>query len=333
MEILAGKIVTNEVTKNSHGGTELMARRLANTLDEDLLKEYQIIFSRVRNLDESKLRVLICQDLPGDPESEHLANEGWNKFHRIAFVSNWQMQGYISRYNIPWSKCIVMPNAIEPIDFDMKEKARDKIRLVYHTTPHRGLQILVPVFQKLAEEFDDITLDVYSSFKMYGWDERDKTYQVLFDQCREHPQINYHGFVSNDEIRSSLKNKHIYAYPNIWLETSCMSLMEAMSAGLICVHPNYGVLFETAANWTHMYQWSDNMNEHANIFYTVLRSTINDLKEMDVVNYKSKIMAQKSYADVFYNLNMRKTQWNTLLRSMLGEPREFPKKMYVYKVQ
>jgi glycosyltransferase involved in cell wall biosynthesis len=333
VEILAGEIITNEVNKNANGGSELMTRRIAESLDKDLLKEFQIISSRVRNLDESKLRVLICHDLPGDPESEHLANDGWNRFHRIVFVSNWQMQGYISRYNIPWSKCIVMQNAIEPIDFDMANKARDKIRLAYHTTPHRGLQILVPVFQKLAEEFNDITLDVYSSFKIYGWDQRDEQYASLFDACKEHAQINYHGFIPNDKLRVELKNKHIYAYPSIWLETSCISLMEAMSAGMVCVHPNYGALFETSANWTHMYQWSDNMNEHANIFYTVLRSAIIDLKEVDVIAYKNKIMTQKSYVDVFYNWEMRKNQWSALLSGMLGEPREFPKKMYVYKVQ
>ncbi len=332
MEIYEGKLIPNEVNKNANGGTELMARRIAESLNPELLKEFQIINSRVRNIDESKLRILICHDLPGDPESEHLANEGWNKFHRIVFVSNWQMQNYISYYNIPWSKCIVMQNAINPIDFSMKDKSRDKIRLVYHTTPHRGLQILIPVFKKLAEEFPFITLDVFSSFKIYGWEQRDKQYESLFDECKNHPQINYHGFVPNDKLREELKTKHIFAYPSIWLETSCISLMEAMSAGLICVHPNYGALFETASNWTHMYQWSENINQHANIFYSVLRSAILDLREMDDNTFKNKIMAQKSYVDVFYNWEMRKNQWNALLTGMLSEPRSFPKKMFVYKV-
>jgi len=43
--------------------------------------------------------------------------------------------------------------------------------------------------------------------------------------------------------------------------------MEAMSAGLACVHPNNGALYETAAIWALMYQWHDDPHAHAAVFY------------------------------------------------------------------
>jgi glycosyltransferase involved in cell wall biosynthesis len=321
----------NELSKNARGGTELMLERLHSSINKDLIENFQIIPSRVRELDETKIRVLWLHDLPGDPESEHLKNRGWEKFHKLVFVSNWQMQAYVQHYNIPWSHCIVLQNAIQPLDFDLSTKTRDKIRLIYHTTPHRGLNILVPVFKKLCETHDNIELDVYSSFKIYGWESRDEQYKQLFDDCKNTPNINYHGFVPNEEIRTSLTRSHIFAYPSIWTETSCLALIEAMSAGNICVHPNLGALYETAANWTHMYQWNENPSQHANMFYSILDSAIKELNSLSDDQYRNKIMTQKSYTDIFYQWNIRKMQWEALLYSLIDLPREIPKQQFVYK--
>jgi glycosyltransferase involved in cell wall biosynthesis len=316
----------DEVSKNAKGGTELMKFGLAERLDPKVLDEVQIIASRVRELDETKVRVLWCHDLPGDPESDHLKDRGWDKFHKIVFVSNWQMQAYIQHYNIPWSKCIVLQNAIEPLDL-IENKGTDKIKLVYTSTPHRGLDILYSVFDKLCEKHDNLELDVFSSFKLYGWPERDKQFRQVFDALEKHPKINYHGTQPNDVVRKAVSESHIMAYPSTWPETSCLCLIEAMSAGLACVHPNFAALPETAANWNFMYQWNEDKNEHAKMFYTVLDSVISDVKDPNIMG---RLRAQKSYIDTFYSWDIRSSQWDALLRSLLDEPRGFPKQTFRY---
>lgn len=303
------------------GGTELMKYGLDARLPQDLLDNFQIFASRVEeDLDPSRIRVLWLHDLPGDPASEHLKNGGWNKFHRLVFVSNWQMQAYIQHYNIPWSKCVVLQNAIVPVD--EHEKPNDgTIRLAYWATPHRGLNILVPVFDKLCEKYDNIELDVYSSFKLYGWEQQDEQFKPLFDACEAHPKINYHGTVDNATLRENLTKTHIMAYPSIWPETSCICLMEAMSAGLLCVHPNFAALYETAANWTNMYQWNEDPNTHASHFYAALDASIESFFNEGV---QSRLASQQSYANVFYNWQLRSFQWEQFLISLLDEPRELP---------
>lgn len=306
---------------NARGGSELMKEQLAKRLEPELLDQTQIFVSRVEEeLDETKIRILWLQDLPQDPASAHLKDGGWDKFHKLVFVSNWQMQAFIAHFGIPWNKCVVLHNAVEPIP--VHQKPTDTIRLAYWSTPHRGLSVLAPVFDKLTEKYDNIELDVYSSFSIYGWSERDEPFKDLFNYCREHPKINYHGSVSNEQIREIIPNTHIFAYPSIWMETSCISLMEAMSGGLICVHPNLAALPETAANWTYMYQFKENMNEHAGTFYGMLENAIENVKNPDLY---SQLSAQKVYADAFYNWNSRENQWRALITSLLNEPRELPK--------
>lgn len=304
----------NELSAKAMGGTELMMGRIYDgSIPADLLEQFQIIPTRVRDLDETKWRILYIHDLPEDPEVQHLANEGWRKFHKIVFVSNWQAQLFIAKFNIPWSKCVVLLNAIHPIPVERDPST--EINLIYHTTPHRGLNILLPVFARLAERHKNIHLDVFSSFKLYGWAERDEQFKELFKFADDHPNITNHGAVPNDEIRQALAQAHIFAYPSIWPETSCIALMEAMSAGLTCVHPNYAALYETGANWTQMYFWHEDLNEHAKIFFMLLDNAIQNVYNENIL---ARNASQKVYADAFYSWGVRSKQWEALLRSIVA---------------
>lgn len=305
--------IINESTKNAMGGTELQAYELQRRLSPELLENIQIIPSRVRELDFSKKRVLWNHDLAGDPEAEHLANGGYNKFDKIVFVSNWQMQSFINKYSIPWYKCAVVQNAINPLELSKPWVQGEKLKLIYHTTPHRGLNILLSAFDKLCEIHEDIELDVYSSFKIYGWEERDAQFQSLFDFCKDHPNINYHGSVPNEDIRTALSSSHIFAYPSVWQETSCIALIEAMSAGLLCVHPNYAALPETAANWTWQYQYQDSIRDHTNHFFQSLNQAITLYKSGAIAN---RLYNQASYTNMFYDWNNRQLEWEMILRSL-----------------
>lgn len=315
-----GVELRNTLSQKAHGGTELQALELQKRLSPELLDQCQIFATRVEApLDETKIRLLWVHDLPRDPSLDHIKNGGWKKFHKIIFVSNWQMQRFIEQYGIPWEHCLVLPNAINPIEYHTKPN--DIIRLAYWSTPHRGLNILVPVFKKLCEVFDNIELDVYSSFNLYGWGGKDKPFEPLFNECRDHPKINYHGSVSNDIIRKNIKNTHIFAYPSTWAETSCICLIEAMSGGLVCVHPNYGALYETASNWTNMYQWTEDQSQHASYFYAALHATISNYNASPQA-IQSQLMSQKSYTDIFYNWDSRILQWEHVIRSLLNQPRK-----------
>jgi UDP-glucose:(glucosyl)LPS alpha-1,2-glucosyltransferase len=217
----------------ANGGTELMNRALYERVDKGLLDQFFISKSRVRRVDPDKKNILWLHDLWADPEVQHLKNEkSRERFARLVFVSNYQLGTYNMGLGVPYNQSIVLRNAIDPIPDVWSTKPKDQVRLIYHTTPHRGLQILVPVMEKLSEFYGDkIHLDIFSSFEAYGWKERDEPYKELFERAKAHPQMTYHGFQPNHVVRDALRQSHIFAYPNIWVETSCIAAIEAMSAG------------------------------------------------------------------------------------------------------
>ena len=315
---IVNNVEKNELNMKARGGTELMQERLASSIPAELLSKFQIIPSRVRDLEPDKKAILWLHDLPGDPESQHLKDPELRKrFSKIVAVSDWQMQMYNMILGVPYKESVVIKNAIHPIE--IKEKSYDgTVRIIYHTTPHRGLEILVPVFEKLCERYDNIELDVFSSFSIYGWEQRDEPYRELFERCKTHPKINYHGAVSNERIREELKRSHIFAYPSIWPETSCLAAIEAMSAKNIVVCPNYAALPETCAGFANMYQWSEDSNEHANRFYQVMVATIEELTKKGLD--ETRLSFQKHYYDNVYSWEVRKDQWRALLESLNPNP-------------
>lgn len=314
-------LANDTLSTKAMGGTELLKFELVkriNELDPNLLDHFQIFVSRVHEpINPDKIVIYWLHDLAQDPAAANELKDGkWKRFDFLVFVSNWQMQQYNTILGVPYERSIVMDNCIVPFTVAETQKSYDsKIKLIYTPTPHRGLEILVPVFEKLYEENNNIELDVFSSFKLYGWAERDKQYEELFDRCKRHPAINYHGSVENSVVRTALGSSHIFAYPSIWQETSCLCLMEAMSARNICVHPNYGALPDTGGGVTAMYQWHEDANEHAQRFLNMLRHAIN-LIQNDPTGTKMSLDFQKIYADGRFSWDDRANSWLNFLQSL-----------------
>lgn len=273
-EIINGELQHNELTKNANGGTELIARRMVRDIPRDLLNGVQIIHSRVRELDPDSKKILVIHDLPQDPEFTKLTDADYRKqFDKIVFVSNWQQHMFNMVSGIPFKESLVIPNGIDVAPFTPKDNS-GTIKLIYHTTPHRGLALLIPAFEEASKHFD-IHLDVFSSFNAYGWGERDEQYKELFDRIDSLPNATNHGFQPNNVVREYLTKSHIFAYPSIWSETSCLALIEAMCFGNIAIHSNLGALPETAGGLTDCYMFNEDPQAHLNGFY---RRLINDLR-------------------------------------------------------
>lgn len=309
--IYKGEVVETELSANSVGGTEMMRSRLLNNVDKELLKYYAIHFSRPRDIPEDVKNIMYCHDLAEDPENKILLDGGWDKFDHFVFVTAWQRDQYIMRFGIPYSKCSVIPNAVEK-RYEAEEKNTETIRFIYHTTPHRGLELLVPVIDALSREYPNIHLDVYSSFAIYGWAQRDEPYNELFKQIHEHPNMTYHGSVPNEEVLEALDKAHIFLYPNIWKETSCIALIEAIKSGCVCIHPNYGALPETASNATIMYDYDEDPTRHANLTYAISKSVLEHQKNDPM--FINRFTRSDRFGLVPNDINTFSSLWTKLLR-------------------
>jgi glycosyltransferase involved in cell wall biosynthesis len=313
--------IVREESSKSKCGSDMMAQELEKRMPPELMDKFQIFVSyKHAEIEPTKYRILWVHDTPNQVIHKDLVDGGWNVFHKIVFPSNWLMQIYINIYNLPWDRCVVLQNAIEPID--NKTKPTDKIRLIYTSAPNRGLNILFSVFKELSKTYSNLELVVCSSFRMYGMDNFDHThYKQLLDELQVYPNVKYYGYMPNAEVRKLLQSSHIFAYPCVHPETSCISLIEAMSAGCVCVHPNSAALFETASNFNAMYHFDPDSLIHAEKFHSQVEQSINEMKNPFISAMLDK---QKSYITRFYNWDYRSAQWKNFLESIVYEHEGYP---------
>jgi glycosyltransferase involved in cell wall biosynthesis len=317
----------DEFSKSAKGGTEIIKYGLQDRLPKDLLSKFQIVTDRFEELDETKIRLYWSHVDPDNNEQtlaylgyediKPLTNGGWNKFHKLIFVSYTQMENWIREYDIPRSHCTVMKHALEPIK--LQQKPKDKIVLVHHSNPQRGLSLLVDVFERLCKEYDNIELKVHSSWNIYGMNKWEEDYKQgdLYQRLEAHPKIHNIGYLPNEELKKSLASSHIFPYPNIMPETFCLSLLEAMSAGCLCVHSSLGCLPETASNWTMIYDYHEKIPQHEEKFYQELKRAIEIVNQKETQEHLKK---QKEYVDYLFNWDRRTQDWINLLESLEDLP-------------
>ena len=300
--------ILKKINNECFGGSENQLRLLLKHLPDESFKDINLILNNTNNdlIEKDKINVLWMQHFVNQEEAKNLGSKDYvNKLDHIVFNSNWNFEKFQYQFKIPESKSIVIKNAIEKID--PHEKPRDKINLIYHTTPWRGLVHLLKVFKNL--KLKNVELNICSSTIIYGkkFDSiLGKKYENIFEECKNTKNVNYLGFVENNKIINLLKNMHIYAYPSIWPETSCISAIESMAAGCEIVSSNLGALYETCAPFGTFVTFDSNFENFEKKYQKVLEKSIENFWSEE--NQK-KIKLQREVINLTYSWSTRSKEW------------------------
>lgn len=252
-----------------------MGDLIEKNVSQSTLQGVTIHFSRFNEASRSKgINILYVHDMFDDPMYE---NVNFDSFDAIVFVSGDQMARFAGRYSLPYEDCYVIPNATTDIVGRTRQFDKyDPIRFIYHTTPHRGLEGLVNKFDIVKRYFPAATLDVYSSFKVYGWDQADESFKDIFDKINQRSDMTYHGYQSREIVYEALQNADVFYYPNTHPETSCIALIEALRAGVVCIIPDRYALKETARGYYNaiIYNESAYIDDLMRDIQTILKGKI-----------------------------------------------------------
>ena len=294
--------------RDSYGGSENQLRLLLKYLPDESFKDINLILNNSSHdlIEKDKINILWIQHFVNQKEIQNLnSNDYLNKLDYIVFNSHWNFEKYGYQFKIPEHKSLVIRNAVEKIEF--KEKSKDKIKLIYHSTPWRGLSHLIKIFKKL--NINNVELNVCSSTKIYGqkFDKvYGKKYEDVLKECQNTKNVNYFGFLNNNKIIELLQNTHIFSFPSIWPETSCISAIEALAAGCEVVTTNLGALYETCTPFATFVNFDKNFDNLEKKFAKSLTNSINNYWSKE--NQK-KIKLQHETINLAYSWETRSSEW------------------------
>ncbi len=301
--------------EESFGGSENQLRLLLKYLPDESFKNINLILNNASHelIEKDKINVLWMHHFVNQKEAQNLASRDFvDKLDWIVFNSNWNFEKHLYQFKVPEKKSVVIRNAIEKINF--KEKPKDKISLIYHTTPWRGLAHLVKIFKKL--NLENVELNVCSSTIIYGkkFDSiLGKNYSPLFEECKNTKNINYLGFLENKKIIELLKKVHIFTHPSIWPETSCIAAIESMAAGCEIVTTNLGALYETCAPFGTFVNFDSNFN---NLEKRYLKVLSNSIKNYWSDENQNKLRLQRESINTTYSWDVRSSEWKNFFNEI-----------------
>ena len=290
-------------------------RLLLKYLPDECFKDINLILNNTDQnlLEKDRINILWMQHFVNQEETKNMGSKKYiDKLDYIIFNSNWNFEKYQYQFKIPENKSLVIRNAIENID--IHEKPKDKINLIYHTTPWRGLFHLLNVFKKL--NLENVELNICSSTKIYGKkfdDVLGKKYKNLFEECKNTKNVNYLGFINNNKIIDLLKKIHIYSFPSIWPETSCISAIEAMGAGCQIVTTNLGALYETCSPFGTFVSFDRNFDNLEKKYLKVLDDSI---KNFWSDQNQKKLKLQYETINNVYSWQIRSIEWKNFFNEI-----------------
>jgi GT2 family glycosyltransferase len=191
-------------------------------------------------------RYLWMQDMD---VGDRLTPERAEKFSRILVVSEAHKSHLLTRYPfLEEDQLLATRNGLDLTRFEQPAE-RDPYRLIYSSSPDRGLDVLLTIFPKIREQCPDANLDIF-----YGWAGFDRVAQVRPDarELRERimslldqPGVKYHGAVDQLRLARAMLGSALWVYPTTFHETSCISAMEAQAGGAVPVTRPLAALKET----------------------------------------------------------------------------------------
>jgi glycosyltransferase involved in cell wall biosynthesis len=155
----------------------------------------------------------------------------------IVAVSEYEAKVIANEINFPLDKIIVIQNAIEMITPNLNKFDNiEKVKIIHASTAERGMGVLLDAIPFIEEDFE---LNIFNDFY--------PDISSLYNRKSiDDPRVNFYGKTPRKTVYKFFADSHIHAYPSTYPETSCLTQMEALSAGCYTVHTNLGALPETS---------------------------------------------------------------------------------------
>lgn len=151
-------------------------------------------------------------------------------------------KNFVSGYhNIPKEQILVTSNGIDLNRFKQPLK-RDPYKLIYSSSPDRGLEVLLDMFPKVKAKIPEVTLDIFYGFENFQDQEYVKKMKAKIAATEG---VTYHGRVGQDVLAQKFLESSIWAYPTWFEETFCITALEAIAAGTVPVTSHFWGLIDT----------------------------------------------------------------------------------------
>lgn len=251
------------------GGSETAAVEMAENLHKITGNKIKIFHSRKENFEENGVQYIKIEELNDyfskyEPKA-HIAWRHTTKmtnaktyvwshdlvamgadnignYHKVLVLSEFHKHFLHSILGVSYDKMIVFRNGIVPHRFPQKPKKSEFGKVVFSSSPDRGLDDAIRVMDEVVKEIPEAKLHCFYGFdnmKKMGKLDEVKRYE---DMISSRPYIIHHGNVTQSQLTEHIKDAQVWLYPTNFLETYCITAIEMLLSKVYPVVRNFGAL-------------------------------------------------------------------------------------------
>jgi glycosyltransferase involved in cell wall biosynthesis len=203
----------------------------------------------------------------------------------IVCSSLWHQEYLAQRLQLPVSRVHVIPLSIRKELFADKHIARIPGKVIYSSSPDRGLYLLKDMWEDIVKAVPNINLTV-----AYGWDtqknaSKDEHWQektqkdiaTIEEFVKKHNNITLTGRITKEQLAKEMLSSNLYLYPHNFWETFCITALETQAAGIPMITTGIGALNTTLSKKGNvLIGESPNTQEYKEKFITAISSFLTD---------------------------------------------------------
>jgi len=159
----------------------------------------------------------------------------------IVSPSQWNKDHLIKYLNVPEHKITVIPNGVADIFTHSNQKTKT---MIFASIPYKGLEVLSKVIPMISQVHPDTKFKIFSSMSLYG--PSNDPFIELYEHLKTLPNVEYSPVIDREELVKHYQESAFFIHPNIWEETFCVSMVEAMKCGAYPIITDIGALAEVA---------------------------------------------------------------------------------------
>ena len=173
-----------------------------------------------------------------------------NKLKKVFCLTDWHVQYFLQQFPILKDRTVSFSYGIDVQTFDVADKK--KYQFIYSSFPNRGLLPLLQMWPSI------LRIQPLASLHIYADVDGKWVNDVAADQMREIRRllkeygtthnINYHGWVDKKTLASAWSESDIWFYPCIFMETFCLTALEAARSKTLVVTNNLAALQNTVGD-------------------------------------------------------------------------------------
>jgi glycosyltransferase involved in cell wall biosynthesis len=172
-----------------------------------------------------------------------------SRFTKVLALSQFHKRFIKNIFGLSEDKVLVTRNGIDANRFIGKEIKKQFGKVVWPSSPDRGLERAIRVMDKVIGDYPQAELHTYYGFdnmRKRGMLEEVRKYEKLFET---RPWIKPHGNITQSALHDELREATVWFYPTNFMETFCITALETQICGAFGLVRHFGALPDTLSRF------------------------------------------------------------------------------------